>query len=312
MLNWVLIALLIVVALPLAAYWLAPAWLLGQLVGMTRRRGGLVRKVATVNGAPCPYLEGGKPGGVPLVMVHGFGGDKDNWAFYAPYLTGHYRLICPDLPGFGESRRAADGDYSVEAQARWLGQFLDAVGVERCHLGGNSMGGYIALHFALMAPERLASLTLVNNAGVLGEHPSELQQMVLAQPGTSPLVPRSVADVRRLMAFVAYRPRPIPGRFLKVMLGVFAAHADLLDAIFARLLDSMLNAPLNDRLGEVAVPTQIIWGRHDRLIDVSCATAEHAGIAGSELVVFEDAGHVPMIELPARTAKAQLEFLARH
>ena len=306
----VLVAALL--ALPLLAYWLAPAWLLGQLVAMTRRRGGLVRKVATVNGAPCPYLDGGKPGGVPLVMVHGFGGDKDNWAFYASFLTGHYRLICPDLPGFGESQRAPDGDYSVEALARWLVQFLDALGVERCHLGGNSMGGYIALHFALDHPQRLASLTLVNNAGVMGAEASELQQMVLAQPGVSPLVPRSVADVRRLMAFVAYRPRFIPAGFLKVMLGIFAAHADLLDAIFLRLLDSMLNSPLNHRLGEVKVPTQIIWGRHDRLIDVSCAEAEHAGIAGSELVVFEDAGHVPMIELPGRTAHAQLEFLARH
>ena len=255
-------------ALPLLAYWLAPAWLLGQLVAMTRRRGGLVRKVAMVNGVPCPYLDGGKPApngdkpeDVPLVMVHGFGGDKDNWAFYAPFLTGQYRLICPDLPGFGESQRAPDGDYSVEAQARWLAQFLDAVGVERCHLGGNSMGGYIALHFALDHPQRLASLTLVNNAGVMGARASELQQMVLAQPGVSPLVPRSVADVRRLMAFVAYRPRFIPAGFLKVMLKVFAAHADLLDAIFLRLLDAMLNSPLNHRLAEVKVPTQIIWGR---------------------------------------------------
>lgn len=310
--NALLIAIVALLALPLVVYWLAPAWLLGLVLQMGRRRGRLERKVVRVDGAPCPYLDGGPAGGVPLVMVHGFGGDKDNWAFYAPHLTSQYRLICPDLPGFGESRRAPDGDYSVEAQARWLAKFLDALGVERCHLGGNSMGGYIALHFALMHPERLASLTLVNNAGVIGTHESELQQMVLAQPGVSPLVPRSLDDVRRLMAFVAYRPRFIPAGFLKVMLRVFTAHAALLDAIFLRLLDSMLNAPLNERLGEVKVPTQIIWGRHDRLIDVTCAEVQHAGIAGSEMVIFEDAGHVPMIELPGRTAAAQLEFLARH
>ena len=96
------------------------------------------------------------------------------------------------------------------------------------------------------------------------------------------------------------------------MLADIAPHQALLDKIFNQILEEALNQPFNDRLGEITVPTQIIWGRHDQLIHVSCATVQHAGIAGSELVIFEDIGHVPMIEKPAEVAQRHLAFLAKH
>jgi abhydrolase domain-containing protein 6 len=308
-LLWIVLALL---AAGIGTYFLFPRVLFNQARGALRRRGGMVLRSVTVDGLVWPYLEGGNPAGKAVVLVHGFGGDKDNWSFYAPYMTGEYRLICPDLPGFGENARRLDVDHAVAVQAVRLRDFLDALGIDKCHLGGNSMGGYIALHFALEFPERLRSLTLFNNAGVLGPDESELQKIVEAEGDASPLVPRTLAEMDRLMGFVVHKPRYIPAQFKKLALADNKPHQALLDSIFEQMIDDIQNRPLNDRLGEIATPTQIIWGRHDQLVDVSCATTQNAGIKDSELVILEDVGHVPMIEAPARTAQHHLAFLAKH
>ena len=308
-LLWIVLALL---AAGLLTYLLFPRVLFDLARGALRRKGGVALKSITVGGLVWPYLEGGNPAGKVVVLVHGFGGDKDNWSFYAPYMTGEYRLICPDLPGFGENARSLDIDHAVATQAIRLRDFLDALGIDKCHLGGNSMGGYIALHFALEFPERLRSLTLFNNAGVLGPDESELQKIVEAEGDESPLVPRTLAEMDRLMGFVVHKPRYIPGQFKKMILEENKPHQALLDSIFEQMIDDIQNRPLNDRLGEIATPTQIIWGRHDRLVDVSCATTQHAGIKDSEMVILEDVGHVPMIEAPAKTAQHHLAFLAKH
>lgn len=313
-LLWIVLALL---AAGIGTYLLFPRVLFNQARAALRRKGGMVLKSVQVGELTWPYLEGGNPAGKAVVLVHGFGGDKDNWSFYAPYLTGEYRLICPDLPGFGENARRLDIDHAVATQAVRLRDFLDALGVGKCHLGGNSMGGFIALHFALEFPDRLLSLTLFNNAGVLGPDESELQRIVEAEgagsgAGTSPLVPRTLAEMDRLMGFIVHKPRFIPAQFKKVAFEDAKPHQALLDTIFEQLINDARDHPLNDRLDDIATPTQIIWGRHDQLVDVSCAATQHAGIKGSEMVILEDVGHVPMIEAPAITAQHHLAFLAKH
>ena len=89
-------------------------------------------------------------------------------------------------------------------------------------------------------------------------------------------------------------------------------HRELLDKIFWNLVDDSTANPLNDQLDQVKTPTLIIWGRHDQLIDVSCVDVLKNGIPDAESVVFEDVGHVPMIENSKGTAKHHLEFLAKH
>lgn len=307
---------LILIALPIAAllltYLLAPRVLFDLARNSLRKKGGMALKSVKVGDINWPYLEGGNPASKALVLVHGFGGDKDNWSFYAPHINRDYRLIFPDLPGFGDNDRSLPPDHSVKAQTARLLEFLDALGIDRCHLGGNSMGGGIALRFALEHPDRLHSLTLFNNLGVIGTVESDLQNMVETGSNASPLVPRTLADVNALLAFIAYKPRWIPAQFKRLMLADIAPHQALLDKIFKQILEEALNQPFNDRLGEIKLPVQIIWGRHDQLIHASCAEVEHAGIAGSELVIFEDIGHVPMIEKPAEVAQHHLAFLAKH
>ncbi len=307
--NIILTIIALLIAVPLLLYWFAPATLFRQFQNAMRRKARLTRKTITVGGTTWPYLEGGPADGETVVLVHGFGADKDNWAFYAPHLTDKYRVIVPDLPGFGESDLSTERDYSIAAQTARLIDFLDAVGVDRCHIAGNSMGGFIALQAALDHSHKLASLTLINNAGVVGAGESELQKM--AAEGESPLVVRSPADVDKLLAFVAHKPRPIPGQFKKVMFNDAKRREALLDRIFWAIAEDSLTNPVNDRLGEVNTPTLIVWGRHDRLIDVSSVAVLEKGIAGAESVIFEHVAHVPMIEDPQALASAHLPFLAR-
>ena len=297
------------VAVPVLLYVVAPATLFRQFQKALRRKGRLTRKTVTVDGVAWPYLEGGPADAEVIVFVHGFGADKDNWAFAAPHFTDKYRLIAPDLPGFGENDLSADRDYSIAEQTARLMRFLDALGIDRCHIAGNSMGGFIALQTALDHGHRLTTLTLLNNAGVAGANESELQK--LAAEGQSPLVIRAPGDVDRLLSFVAHKPRPIPGQFKKVMYAEAKRREALLDQIFWAIARDSLENPVNDRLHEVKCPTLIVWGRHDRLIDVSAVDVLKDRIKGSEAVVFDHVAHVPMIEDPQAFATAHLGFLER-
>lgn len=301
-------ALLITLAL---LYFLFPELLVLLMRWLMRKRARLVRKTVTVDGRVWPYLEGGDRSKPTLVMVHGFGADKDHWTFYAPRLTKDYHLIAPDLPGFGENDRDGELPFDVTSQAARLKAFLDTLGIERPHLGGNSMGGWIALRFAIDYPDRLRTLTLMNNAGIMGADESELQKLA-ADRDYNPLVLASLEDADRLIAFVVRKPTHVPARLKPVIYADALKHRDLLDKIFWVIADEMEQKPLNDELGKVTVPTLIIWGRHDKLIDVSCVAVLEAGIAGSRSHIFDHVAHVPMIEDPKATAEVQREFLACH
>ncbi|MEP3224383.1 MAG: alpha/beta fold hydrolase [Parasphingorhabdus sp.] len=292
------------------SYFIVPQWLYKMMTAMIRMRGGMRQKAIRAGEDNWPYLEGGRPDGLPIVLLHGFGGDKDNWSLYAPHITKTHHLIAPDLPGFGENDRSLDRDYDIATQVHRLNAFLDAMKITKCHIGGNSMGGFIALQFAMEYPDKVASLTLFNNAGVVGSVNSELA--VAAEKGENSLALSSLADVDRLMAFVSHKPVAMPKNFKKIFYADAAAHRELLDKIFWQIAGAGLNQPLNDRLGEILAPTLIIWGRQDRLIDVSCVAVLDEGIRDSEAVVFEETGHIPMVERPKETAQAHRAFLAKH
>ena len=307
--------LLILIFAPLIAlalmYFVFPGRLVAIGRALLRRRGGMVQKSIVVDGRNWPYLEGGDASKPLLLLVHGFAGDKDNWSMIAPYLTRDYHVIAPDLPGFGENERNPDLAYDLQAQTARLKAFADALGLSRPHVGGNSMGGWIALRYAIDYPDALASLILLNNAGVNGANESELQKQA-ANEDYNPLVLANLEDADRLVAMVVHKPPHIPARLKPVLYADGLKYRDQLDTIFWVIATEGRDHPLNDRLGEVKVPTLIIWGRHDKLLDVSCVPVLEAGIAGSVSHIFEHVGHVPMIEDPKATAAVIKGFLAKH
>ena len=211
--------------------------------------------------------------------------------------------------------RVAPGDpVSAAVGGRLSEDELDrrraTLGLDRPHIAGNSMGGWIALRYAIDYPGALASLILLDNAGVNGAEESELQKQA-ANEDYNPLVLAGLEDADRLVAMVVHKPPHIPSRLKPVLYADALKYRDQLDAIFWVIAIEGRDHPLNDRLGEVKVPTLILWGRHDKLLDVSCVPVLEAGIAGSRSHIFEHMGHVPMIEDPKATADAMKDFLAR-
>lgn len=308
MLKILLFIMLGLIGLLLLLYFLFPAALLKFGKSMLRRKGGLMQKSIFVNGRVWPYLEGGNRDKPTLVMVHGFSGDKDNWSMIAPELRDDFHLIIPDLPGFGEQERVSHIGFDNLSQTQRFRGFVDALGLHKPHLAGNSMGGWIVLRYAMEYPDALSSLILIDNAGVMGANESELQQLA-ADETYNPLVVADVDDGDRLLAFITHKPPHLPARIKAAFHADAIKNRQQLDDIFWIIAREMRDGPLNDRLHEVRAPTLIIWGRHDRVIDVSSVPVMEAAIAGSQAVILEDVGHVPMVEAPKPTADAIKQFI---
>lgn len=241
------------------------------------------------------------------MLIHGFGGDKDNWPIYARYFRKHYRIIVPDLPGFGESSRETDADYTIAAQTERLHAFAAELGIDRMHIAGNSMGGAVALEYALNYPDQVHTLTLFNNAGVAGKNKSELE--LRAEQGESPLTVSSAKEFDELLRFIFYRRLPIPGVVKRVLSEQAIERREFLERIFWSLFAEFADRSLNDQLPSLRAPTLIVWGRHDRLIDVSCTDVMAERIPQNTCIVFEKTGHVSMIERHAEAAAAHLQHI---
>lgn len=306
--------LIVVVVLVIAfALWanLQPDRFLTMVVNLGRRASGLTYKEIQVDDILWPYLEntpkGDTTGKPVLVFVHGFAADKDSWSMYTKQFHKDYRIIAMDLPGHGESDKSLDRDYGIHAQTDRLASFIKALGIEKCHMIGNSMGGHITLNFAVKYPELLDSIALINNAGVLMQEKSEVTLAIEA--GDNPLEMKSPADVARQMALVMYKPVFIPGVFKRAMYHRAQRDKAVLDKIFWTLVEQGESTALNEHLSSVSIPTFILWGRHDRIIDVSTVAVMESSIANCSSVIIEEAGHVPMLEKPAETAIHHTAFL---
>ena len=132
-------------------FFVFPGTVLDVMAKSARQTAGLERKAITVGDHEVIYLDGGS--GPPVVLLHGFGSNKDLWNAVAARLTPAYRVIVPDLPGFGESTKRESANYDVQTQVKRLHEFLNNLGIEQKHIAGNSMGGMISVAYAATYPE---------------------------------------------------------------------------------------------------------------------------------------------------------------
>jgi len=283
-------------------FYFAPERLVGRALDYERGLAGLVRKEAELpGGLRYVYLEGGM--GEPLMLLHGFGANKDNFVRVAKYLTPNYRVIIPDHLGFGESARPAKADYAPRAQAERLRALARALGMTRLHLGGNSMGGHIALTYAALYPREVASLWLLAPAGVWSAPPSETRKRI-ADTGRNPMIVNNEEEFAELVAVVTAAPLPIPRRFLDVLAQERIRNRDLEQRIFKQLADDSVE----QRVRGLATPALIVWGAQDRVLHPASAGILQMLLTRSEVVLMPDVGHVPMLEQPERSALEYLRF----
>lgn len=297
-------ALAVFVIAAIGFVYLAPESATRLALDLERQRAGLVRKhIDLPGGLHYAYLEGGQ--GEPLMLLHGFGADKDNFTRVARFLTPHFRVIVPDQIGFGESAHPQQADYAPIAQAARLRALAQALGIQSLHLGGSSMGGHIALTYAALAPAEVKSLWLLDPAGVWSAPESELRKIV-RQTGKNPLMARSEDDFAGIFAFVMSDPPFIPRPMLNVMARERIQNFALEERMFKQLAADSVEA----RVTGLATPTLIVWGEQDRAIHVATAGVLHKLMPNSQVVLMPGIGHLPMIERPQQSAQDYLRFRA--
>lgn len=302
----------IVLAVPLLAAvvlvsltFLFPGTVVGILISMERSSAGLERRSIEVDNLHIAYLEGGQ--GDALVLLHGFGGNKDNWTRMARYLTPRFRVILPDLAGFGESTRNPEYRYTYSDQAERVHRFAKALGLGSYHLGGNSMGGAISGTCAALYPGEIKSLWLIAPGAVHAAQPSELSRR-LQSGEDNPLIVENSADYDRLMDFVFVKKPFVPGVVKRYFANEAVAHRPLNQIIFEQIRSGDGPEPLEVLLDNSKLRTLIMWGDRDRVLHVSGADVLRAVMPNADTVIMKDVGHVPMLEKPKASADAFLAF----
>lgn len=300
-----LFALLLLLSGSAATLYFVPATQLASLRLLEQYRAGLAHEQLTVHNLNIHYYQGGPASGETLVLLHGFAADKDNWLRFSRPLTQDYRVIALDLPGFGDSD-LPPGSYDVGTQAERLADILDELGVQQAHVLGNSMGGQIAALFAARYPERVRSLALFANAGIDSPHKSELYQL-LTSGSPNPLVVKQPQDFDKLLRFVFVEPPYLP-ESLKRYLGERAmAKATHYDQVFKQLVERPV--PLAPELPKIQAPTLLLWGRQDRVLDVSSIEVMQPLLNKPNVVIMDNVGHAPMLERPEESALLYRGFL---
>lgn len=239
--------------------------------------------------------------GPVVVLLHGLGDRKESWLPVIPTLSQKYRVLAPDQIGFGHSDKPLL-DYSVQTYVDFLNEFLKQMKIPKATPVGESLGGWIAALYAAesssdthMVP--LEKLVLMDAAGLKRDTP------------VPNLNPSSLAEMRHVMELVFYDTSWLDeARLHKIFTDKLAAN----DAytVHSFLANTATDSQrLDDRLGDIRVPTLVLWGRQDRLIPLANGERYAAGIAGARFVSFDKCGHVPAAEHTPEFLAALGDFL---
>jgi pimeloyl-ACP methyl ester carboxylesterase len=263
----------------------------------------LQQKTAAVFGAKISYIEAGDPTKPNVILLHGLGGSADNWQFNIAALAQTYHVIAIDQIGFGKSDRLML-KYRVGTYVDFLDKFMAEIKIERASMVGNSLGGWVAALTAIKYPNRVEKIVLADAAGL---KPADLDLNRIYSLNFS-----TRDEVRELVKLVFYNQTLFGSEmFIDESMRVRVAAND--GYTINSLIDSIRRGEdfLNGRLGDIKKPTLIIWGKQDGLLKLSDGEQFKREIAGSELVVFDQCGHVPQVEKAADFNKTVLAFLAK-
>ncbi|HPI92742.1 MAG TPA: alpha/beta hydrolase [Deltaproteobacteria bacterium] len=268
---------------------------------------GLNEAYITIRGQKTAYLE--RPGdGETILLLHGFGADKDNWVRFVRYLPRQYRVIAFDLPGHGGSSRDDVKTYTIDFITEGFAEAADALDLKRFHLAGNSMGGWVSMLYTERNPERVITLGLFDTAGTASPEPSDLQAAL--DRGDNILVPETQEAFLTLMDYGFFNKPFIPWPVKSVL-----ARRAVEDAPFKKKMWNDINLDRKDiapALPDLNLPTLILWGADDRIVHVSAVRTYERYLPRSETVIMKDCGHVPMLERPKETANYYVNFLDKH
>jgi triacylglycerol lipase len=249
------------------------------------------------------YQEAGA--GADVILLHGLGADRSAWAATVTALAARYHVFVPDQVGFGQSDKPVI-DYRVGTLVDFLDAFCKKLGIAKTTLVGNSLGGWVAMDFALAHPDKVNRLVLVDSAGY---SPKRTGGQPLTRELLQVLNPSTVAGEKQLMAMVFHNKMYSSDQFAEQ---AFAGHLRKNDGYtIDRFIDSLLHNEdvVDGRLGAIRAPTLVVWGREDALVPLANGKALAEDIAGAQSVVLDSCGHVPQVECAAPFNAALLKFL---
>jgi pimeloyl-ACP methyl ester carboxylesterase len=248
----------------------------------------------------------------PLVLLHGLAERRQVFAWLAPLLAPHLRLVAIDLPGFGTSPRLPGGSFDLGTVCERVEGVIVELGLEQPALLGHSLGGGVAVRYAADRPGALRAVTLIAPAGLIATgavRPSWRRPLVHALGRqairlATPLVAGHPGLRRRAFARVVGDPSAIDRALARELL-MGAAQGRSTPAAGIEIV----YAGLRDRVGALTLPALVVWGGRDRVVSPRYGELLRAALPDGRLLFLPDAGHVPMCEQPAAVARAVLELL---
>lgn len=247
---------------------------------------GPATETVELDGRALRYLVRGE-GGVPAILIHGFGGDLNNWLFNHEALAAKRTVYALDLPGHGGSAKQV-GDGTLDEFAQTLGAFMDALDLAQAHLVAHSLGGAVAIAFAQAHPGRVASLTLIASAGLGTEINGEYITGFIEAERRKEIKPH----LEKLFADPSLVNRQLVNDILayKRLDGVAGALRTIAEQFCPGGVQATV---LRDELAGLSLPVLVVWGAQDQIVPVAHADGLPAGI---KTVIIPDAGHMPQME----------------
>jgi len=282
------------------------------VIDYERSRSDLVLKTIKVDGENVYYLEReGK--GEAVVLLHGFTADKNNWLRFVRNLPEEYRVLAIDMPGHGDNVQDASRNYSPFSLSSGIAKTVDAIGIKRFHLAGNSLGGLVSKIYASGHPDRIITVGLFDSGGVTSPVPSEFK--IMLDKGDNPFVVKTREDYDRLGKYVFHNEPFLPWPINSVMARKYIEKNDFYQKMSEDLRESgAFEDPKvqNEILEGLKMPVFVIWGDRDRLIHVSSVEIYQNRLPKVETVILKDCGHLPMLEQPEESAEHYAVFILMH
>jgi len=299
--SWLSTIALIIITCGAALFYYAPGLILEGMQAAAAHKSQLIKKQIDIDGYTAHYYEGGATNGKLLVLLHGLSGDKNSFVSSVSKLTQNYRVILPDLQAHGENAALQSRDHSIKGQVEYLDQLFKSINVRSFVIGGNSMGGHIATAYTARYPEKVKGLILVNATGVQLEDESTYEYF-----------PAQVdrAFLKNVFAELFVTPPNFPSPIVDHMAEQLNERISFMNSLIKQV-ETGEYFRLNESLPNIQIPAMIVWGKQDPIVPVTYAERFNAGLAYSELKVFENVGHYPQFEMPAATQEQMRLFLEK-
>ncbi|TBR22131.1 MAG: alpha/beta hydrolase [Candidatus Nitrosotenuis sp.] len=248
------------------------------------------------------YLESGNSDRV-IVLLHGLGASAERWLHILPYLTERYRVIAPDIIGFGLSDKPTV-DYTIEFFTEFLDEFINHISAKNpISIIGSSLGGRISIEYVIQNAHNIEKMILVAPAGI-NEEPTEALHSYI-QAALHP----TIEDAKKAFLMMAGNNRVVEQDVISDFVNRMLLPNSRL-SFMSSLLGLKKSTLTKERLGKILIPTLIIWGKDDRVIPIKNATRFYTSIKNSKHLEMKKCGHVPFVDEPELFSKLVLQFLS--